>query len=108
MMDDLLELLDQRWNAGDPPTFYQLEDLYRVRHGGPWDRMGLVAACRYLRLMDLFDEAFWSKLLSPAKHPSEAKRIERPFARKKELRSEERRVGKECVSTCRSRGSPYP
>src|SRR3546814_2363816 len=69
MMDDLLELLDQRWNAGDPPTFYQLEDLYRVRHGGPWDRMGLVAACRYLRLMDLFDEAFWSKLLSQAKHP---------------------------------------
>src|SRR3546814_14417238 len=24
------------------------------------------------------------------------------------LRSEERRVGKECVSTCRSRCSPYP
>src|SRR3546814_14791590 len=24
-----------------------------------------------------------------------------------ELRSEERRVGKECVRTCRSRGSPY-
>src|SRR3546814_19704180 len=23
-------------------------------------------------------------------------------------RSEERRVGRECVSTCRSRGSPYP
>src|SRR3546814_8087486 len=23
------------------------------------------------------------------------------------IRSEERRVGKECVSTCRSRGSPY-
>src|SRR3546814_15124417 len=23
-------------------------------------------------------------------------------------RSEERRVGKECVSTCRSRGAPYP
>src|SRR3546814_12727716 len=28
------------------------------------------------------------------------------FARKAH-RSEERRVGKECVSTCRSRGSPY-
>src|SRR3546814_13171328 len=26
---------------------------------------------------------------------------------KSPLRSEERRVGKECVSTCRSRGSPY-
>src|SRR3546814_18508014 len=25
-----------------------------------------------------------------------------------ECRSEERRVGKECVSTCRSRWSPYP
>src|SRR3546814_12110592 len=24
-----------------------------------------------------------------------------------QMRSEERRVGKECVSTCRSRGSPY-
>src|SRR3546814_12664782 len=26
---------------------------------------------------------------------------------KQSLRSEERRVGKECVSTCRSRGTPY-
>src|SRR3546814_11096305 len=33
----------------------------------------------------------------------------RPFSDKKlrMLRSEERRVGKECVSTCRSRWSPY-
>src|SRR3546814_7143853 len=29
-----------------------------------------------------------------------------PFSN--EFRSEERRVGKECVSTCRSRWSPYP
>src|SRR3546814_6489383 len=29
------------------------------------------------------------------------------FARLVERRSEERRVGKECVSTCRSRWSPY-
>src|SRR3546814_5828517 len=29
-------------------------------------------------------------------------------ALKKRIRSEERRVGKECVSTCRSRWSPYP
>src|SRR3546814_7263358 len=29
------------------------------------------------------------------------------LARKTALRSEERRVGKECVSTCRSRWSPY-
>src|SRR3546814_19479512 len=29
------------------------------------------------------------------------------FRRQQRLRSEERRVGKECVSTCRSRWSPY-
>src|SRR3546814_21002055 len=31
----------------------------------------------------------------------------RPAAEQAVLRSEERRVGKECVSTCRSRWSPY-
>src|SRR3546814_9121348 len=31
----------------------------------------------------------------------------RPAAERRDLRSEERRVGKECVSTCRSRWSPY-
>src|SRR3546814_13465542 len=40
--------------------------------------------------------------------------INRPLRRERrscssdERRSEERRVGKECVSTCRSRWSPYP
>src|SRR3546814_4132782 len=31
----------------------------------------------------------------------------RPAPRRRRARSEERRVGKECVSTCRSRWSPY-
>src|SRR3546814_12966070 len=31
-----------------------------------------------------------------------------PWRRNKLMRSEERRVGQECVSTCRSRWSPYP
>src|SRR3546814_1580806 len=30
-----------------------------------------------------------------------------PSSRNESMRSEERRVGKECVSTCRSRWSPY-
>src|SRR3546814_4993802 len=30
-----------------------------------------------------------------------------PFGKRLSIRSEERRVGKECVSTCRSRWSPY-
>src|SRR3546814_2078325 len=32
---------------------------------------------------------------------------ELPCKRRRSARSEERRVGKECVSTCRSRWSPY-
>src|SRR3546814_4217268 len=32
---------------------------------------------------------------------------QRPVARESDARSEERRVGKECVSTCRSRWWPY-
>src|SRR3546814_12726886 len=32
----------------------------------------------------------------------------RPLEAPDRVRSEERRVGKECVSTCRSRWSPYP
>src|SRR3546814_13919276 len=38
-------------------------------------------------------------------HPSELNYFS--HARRKQFRSEERRVGKECVSTCRSRWSPY-
>src|SRR3546814_12008760 len=39
---------------------------------------------------------------------SDAKHSSSPQIRKRlNMRSEERRVGKECVSTCRSRWSPY-
>src|SRR3546814_2449253 len=38
--------------------------------------------------------------------PNRARALE--VLRQPEDRSEERRVGKECVSTCRSRWSPYP
>src|SRR3546814_9690775 len=43
----------------------------------------------------------------PARHrlPKPAPRALRPTS--PPMRSEERRVGKECVSTCRSRWSPY-
>src|SRR3546814_9419038 len=33
--------------------------------------------------------------------------VEKLTPRERDVRSEERRVGKECVSTCRSRWSPY-
>src|SRR3546814_20607585 len=38
---------------------------------------------------------------------SKAGKAAPPNERAKAVRSEERRVGKECVSTCRSRWSPY-
>src|SRR3546814_6822749 len=41
-----------------------------------------------------------------AVHPSRRGRV--PATDQMSMRSEERRVGKECVSTCRSRWSPYP
>src|SRR3546814_11063796 len=44
-------------------------------------------------------------LAYPVRATMEARRLRIPY--NKQVRSEERRVGKECVSTCRSRGSPY-
>src|SRR3546814_14576928 len=48
----------------------------------------------HLGLADLFDDVF---------HIGSAGYVPKPAA----ARSEERRAGKECVSTCRSRWSPY-
>src|SRR3546814_16372128 len=45
-------------------------------------------------------------VLVGSRHAGEAAACE-PMARILSTRSEERRVGKECVSTCRSRWSPY-
>src|SRR3546814_17141508 len=44
---------------------------------------------------------------SAAKHTGSAGLSEASVATRLQARSEERRVGKECVSTCRSRWSPY-
>src|SRR3546814_15943240 len=43
---------------------------------------------------------------APSDVPAEA--MVSPIFIRNPVRSEERRVGKECVSTCRSRWSPYP
>src|SRR3546814_1485331 len=44
----------------------------------------------------------------PRKQQTPPRRIEGQMGIQRKHRSEERRVGKECVSTCRSRWSPYP
>src|SRR3546814_14332224 len=51
------------------------------------------------------DDAGLARLFSGAELPGGANPL--AFAYAGHQRSEERRVGKECVSTCRSRRSPY-
>src|SRR3546814_12661595 len=47
-------------------------------------------------------DARWRELITTADH------ADTHMAAQAVARSEERRVGKECVSTCRSRWAPYP
>src|SRR3546814_8444947 len=47
-------------------------------------------------------------LLGKEGSPELKDRFLKPMVEGRVRRSEERRVGKECVSTCRSRWSPYP
>src|SRR5205085_1469418 len=86
MVKELGELLDKRWLADDVPTFYELENHFNLLAGsGPWERMKLVVVCRYFYLKQMFDPAFWSKLLSPTAHPAEASSVARPFDRQNDV-----------------------
>lgn len=82
MVDELSGFLEDRADAEDVPTFYELEDHYQVRRSrSPWGRMELIHACRYMFLKQMWDEAFWKALLKGSDHPSEAKAIVREFKR---------------------------
>src|SRR3546814_3073948 len=62
----------------------------------------LVVGLRWIescRTIDFSDDGRWEQFFSV--------KPGNDVLRAAALRSEERRVGKECVSTCRSRGSPY-
>src|SRR3546814_13064947 len=65
--------------------------------------------CRIARPCRLYDHSpfrFW-RLPAPPRIPDSAHGLVRATAIADSIRSEERRVGTECVSTCRSRWSPY-
>src|SRR3546814_15738476 len=66
---------------------------------------------RALRLHLLEDRAFLELEADPQRHAEQDDRNQEGDAPalvgERHLRSEERRVGKECLSTCKSRGSPY-
>lgn len=87
MMEELAGFLDGLWLNRKTITFYELEDHYQVRQGRTkWDRAKLINACRYMFLEDMFGAEFWEGLLAPVEHPTEAKIINLPFDRDKDIR----------------------
>src|SRR3546814_15830122 len=60
-------------------------------------------ACRWLSGWTVYHDPFVVSINLSPRQLFDERLVERIEA----LRSEERRVGKECVSTCRSRWSPY-
>src|SRR3546814_12596077 len=79
----------------------QVERVLRPQRDQDLVRLRLDAAARQHAGVDLLDEAWVvvvEVVLGPGLDRLDAERL---------ARSEERRVGKECVSTCRSRWSPY-
>ncbi|MGC4008544.1 MAG: hypothetical protein QM805_05850 [Pseudomonas sp.] len=83
-MKELAEFLDDLWRENQTITFYKLEAHYGLRGaaaGGPvWDRMDLVHACRYFRLHDWFDDAFWDGMVGHSDCPSESHSVKRDFS----------------------------
>ena len=77
--DEVLGLtawLAKKWESGHAVSFYYLEQQCRYY---PWavrlDRSGLIYACRYIFLHNLFDKAFWSMLCERGNSPCEAELI---------------------------------
>src|SRR3546814_14610047 len=55
-----------------------------------------------------YETSYWIGVLGPAGLPPDiVAKLQQAFTAAAKDRSEERRVGKECGSTCRSRWSPY-
>src|SRR3546814_20180780 len=76
----------------------RLAAVQRLQGAGGEDSVGVQ---RYKGLGEMNAEQLWQTTMDP-EH-----RILRQVTIENAARSEERRVGKECVSTCRSRWSPY-
>ena len=67
----------------------------------------LVLGMALYRLLEPFYSALvWALFIAFLLHPLHV-RLAKRFGNRAQLRSEERRVGKECEDLCRSRWSPY-
>src|SRR3546814_16580812 len=80
-----------------------IERFDRVRSGAGWQRRAVVSALTMLELDEMMARyASYERLAEIVRH-----RFTDASATLRELRSEERRGGKGCVSTCRSRWLPF-
>lgn len=83
VVENIIDYLDECWDnpEGRTLTFYDLEDHFNSRSASSYvfDRASLLLTCRYAYLSNMFDEQFWTQLLEPMKHPSEARMITRDF-----------------------------
>lgn len=87
-MEAFLAYLDGRWRAGRVPTVYQIETdlIMNPALGSEWHRSKVIRALRYLYLFgNLFDDAFWTTIMTPGEIPSEAHGITSPFNRDQNL-----------------------
>src|SRR3546814_10243773 len=98
--------------------FEELQQIVRLNRGTKMDvvvlrdgrEVGLQATPRSTEMLDANGQPQQVTVLGISSKGVEYKRYDPATAlwhAVKETRSEERRVGKECVSTCRSRWSPY-
>src|SRR3546814_19403440 len=108
------EIFAQAYDQGTVPTLKFLADLLRrhTRTGAICVEQPDVAAVAFLSTLDGTRDSIltmehvsnrmFNAVISAGVSPRASAIVELPATR-----SEERRVGNECVSTCRSRWSPY-
>src|SRR3546814_13631340 len=70
--------------------------------------VGIDELLDYLQAADIYVTPYNNPAQVTSGTLSSAVALGKPVVSTPSVRSEERRVGKECVSTCRSRWSPYP
>lgn len=86
MIEELAKYLDSIWLKKESITFYELEDHYGLMTSKTdWDRGKLIDACKYMRLQNMFDDAFWNGIVKPMEHPTEAQYIIGKFDRDEDV-----------------------
>src|SRR3546814_16717482 len=98
-------------SAGQKVALPQQGVAVQINDGqGAMQRAGLFADLRQRAALDLvhaaFDDAGCKQEKGSGGHEQQGEEAEYPATHQR-VRTEERRVGKACVSTCRSRWSPY-